>query len=376
MGINFLALIFSQDPHFSFWGSPYRSGGFLNFAFYIIFAVLAFFLIKAKHWQKIWDFNIIIGIFVSFIAICQQYGLFDTALIEYAYRPPSTIGGSIFLAIYLMLLCFLSIGFLIKNLSATSPCATGINKIIKTIFYSFAIILFLFVAIFVTQTRAIMAGFFMGFAYFLIFYPFVQKIKTIENKPETLIQSIIHSFLNKKTILLKILAGIILIFASFSIYFANTVDIKNMPQFVQENKYLKTTTHRLSIEKALNNPRISGWKVSWEAIKDKPILGYGPENFAVGFDKFYDPSLSGITQIFGQGSGWWDRAHNFIFDIGVTTGIPSLIIYILLFAVIFYELQKLKKINPKKAMIYHSIQALFLAYFTANFFSFDTFSTY
>ena len=30
-GIFLLATVFSQDPYFSFWGSSYRSGGFLNF---------------------------------------------------------------------------------------------------------------------------------------------------------------------------------------------------------------------------------------------------------------------------------------------------------------------------------------------------------
>ena len=51
-GIFFLATIFSLDPHFSFWGSPYRGGGFLNFAFYIIFAILIFFTSRRKDWQR------------------------------------------------------------------------------------------------------------------------------------------------------------------------------------------------------------------------------------------------------------------------------------------------------------------------------------
>ncbi|MGB2762234.1 MAG: tetratricopeptide repeat protein, partial [Minisyncoccales bacterium] len=68
-------------------------------------------------------------------------------------------------------------------------------------------------------------------------------------------------------------------------------------------------------------------------------------------------------------------AHNFIFDIGVTAGIPALIIYLSLFTVLFSGLQKLKKVKPEKVVIYHGIQATFLAYFTANFFSFDVFST-
>lgn len=362
-GIFLLSTIFSQEPYFSFWGSPYRSGGFLNFGFYIIFAVLAFLLIKTKDWQKIWDFSIIIGIFVSFIAVFQQYGLFDKALIPYSYRPPSTIGGPIFLAIYLLLLCFLCLGFFINQ-----------KKILKRIFYCFAIILFLFTAIFITQTRAVMIGFFAGFCYFFLAYPITYNVK---------------KHWNKKLLFLKIFAGIILILSAYGVYYVNNHTIKELPQFVQENKFLKTTIQRVSIKSALQDSRISGWQVSWEALKNKPILGYGMENFAQGFDEYYNPSLPKITQTLGStGSGWWDRAHNFIFDISVTAGLPALIIYICLFGTLFFQLQKLKHIKRNQENVkentdiiadipvYHAIQAGFIGYFTANFFSFDTFSTY
>jgi len=73
--VFFLATIFSLDFRFSFWGSPYRSGGFLNFSFYIIFAVLCFLILTKKDWQKIWDFATFVGILVSVIAIFQIYGI-------------------------------------------------------------------------------------------------------------------------------------------------------------------------------------------------------------------------------------------------------------------------------------------------------------
>ena len=48
--IFLLATIFSLDRNFSLWGSPYRSGGFLNFAFYIIFAILVFLILRKSDW--------------------------------------------------------------------------------------------------------------------------------------------------------------------------------------------------------------------------------------------------------------------------------------------------------------------------------------
>ena len=158
----------------------------------------------------------------------------------------------------------------------------------------------------------------------------------------------------------------------------------NIPQFDFKNPYLKKINSellpqfvsRLSIESIINNSRFSSWKVSWPALMARPILGYGPENFAIGFDKFYDPTLSGINIIDANLNSWWDRAHNFIFDIANTAGIPALIIFLSLFVVLFWKLQKAKKEKPENKIILHGIQTTFIVYLVSNFFSFDTFPSY
>jgi len=337
LGIYLLATIFSLDRNFSFWGSPYRSGGFLNFAFYIIFAVLAFLILKKKDWRKVWDFAILIGILVAIVAILQWQGLFKDILITFESRPPSTLGNPIMLAIYLLLLSFLTLSFSIQE-----------KKLTKKLFYFLALFLFIFV-ILLTYSRAAYLGLVVGFLWLIFVYP-------------------------KKLLLVKVLSGILLILGIYGIYYINTQP--QLPEFIQENKTLKGIVGRLSIERALQNPRISGWKVGWEALKDRPILGYGPENFSIGFDKYYNPSLSGIEKMPGAVTSWWDRAHNFVFDIGNTAGIPALIIYLSLFGVLLFQLQRLKKKDLSQSLTCHGIQATFLAYLAANFFSFDSFSSY
>ena len=336
-GIFLLATVFSLDRNFSLWGSPYRSGGFLNFAFYIFFAILVFLILRKSDWQKIWDFSILIGILVSIIAIFQWQGLFKEIFITYEFRPPSTIGGPIFLAIYLLLLSFSTLSFGIKE-----------KRVPKKVFYLGSLFLFIFI-ILLTYTRAAFFGLAVGLLYFLLLYP-------------------------RRLILLKGFTLCFLILGFYGIYYVNTQP--ELPQFLKENKILRGVISRLSIKAALRDPRISGWKVSWQALKERPILGYGPENFSIGFDKFYDPSLPGIEKMPGGITSWWDRAHNFIFDISISAGIPALIIYLLLFGVLFWQLQKLKKENPEQSLIAHGTQTTLLAYLVANFFSFDTFSSY
>jgi len=321
-----LATIFSLDPHFSFWGSPLRGDGSLNLGFIILFAILIFLILKKSDWRKIWLFSIFIGVLVSIIALFQKFGVFENIIKNYSGRPPGTIGGPIFLGLYILLLFFLTISFFLSK---------GQKK--KRFFYFFALLLFSSV-ILITGSRAVYLGLLIGFFYFILFYP--KK--------------------NKLILISKILFIILFLTGVYLIYYINT-----QPQL------LESRLGRLSINLAKDDPRFSAWIISLKAIKDYPILGYGPENFSIAFDRYYDPSLPFISKEWGS---WYDRAHNFIFEIGITTGFPAIIIYLSLFVVLFWQLQKIK--HRQNTLIIHGIQATFFAYLTANLFSFDVFSTY
>jgi len=337
LGIFGLATIFSMNPSFSFWGNPYRSGGFLNFASYILFAMLAFLVIRKADWPKIFNFSLIIGILVSFIAIFQKFRFFEKIFVE-AGKPWSTIGGSTFLAAYLLLLSFLTLSFIIKSIK---------NLDRKWFFYLPVFSLFLFV-ILITTSRAAYFALIVATLYFVFAYP-------------------------KKISKIKIVVLILLALVLLTVFYANTE--LPLPSFVKENIVIKDIRPRLSVNSAINDPRFSVWKISSQALIEKPLLGYGPENFSIAFDKHYNPSL-GSMMMTESIPMYYDRAHSFFFEIGVTAGIPALIIYISLFGFLFYELQKVKKKRPEDALICHTLQATFITYLVANFFGFDVFSTY
>jgi len=335
-GTFLLATIFSLDPYYSFWESPYRAGGFLNFSLYIIFAVLTFLIIKGKDWLKLWKFSLIIGVLVSLVAVMQYFKVFSQHLIPYEGRPPSTFGNTIFLGIYLLFSVFMGLNLFLKE-----------KQKVKKILYLLALLLFLFV-ILITGSRAVYFGLLIGFTYFILFFPKKQRL----------------------VVLLKILFILLLIVGVYGVYYLNTAP--KLPDYLQKNKTAQQVFSRLSVD-LLSDPRFSAWQIALEAIKEKPILGWGPENFSIAFDKHYDPSLPQISKEWG---GWFDKAHNFAVETATTTGIPSLLIYLSFFGALFWQLQKIKKLMPKKSLTCHNIQAGFIAYLTANLFSFDTFSTY
>ncbi|MBU4367923.1 O-antigen ligase family protein [Patescibacteria group bacterium] len=340
-----LSTIFSQDISFSFWGSPWRAGGFLIFAFYIIFALLAFSIIKDRDWKKIWDFSIFVGILVVVFGICQYFKMFPDFIVSLEVGVASTMGSSGLFAPYLSFLFFLALSLGLKE-----------KSIPRKIFYFLSILLFIF-GIFISGARAVYLAIIIGLFFFFFFYP-------------------------KKMARLKIITSCLLILAVLVIYYLNV--FPEPPGFVKNNttsnKIFSYVAARSSLKQAfidLTETRFSAWRVGLQAIKEKPILGWGPENFSIGYDKYYDPTLPQIATL------WWDRAHNFLIEYATTGGIPFLIVYLLLIGVLFWQLQKLK--NPRKpeetslnqrSITIHGIQATFIAYLAAMFFSFDGFDTY
>lgn len=346
--IYLLATIFSINQHFSLWGDPLRNGGFINFSFYIFLAILAFLIIKKNSWQRILDFLILISIVVAAIALMQQFGIAGEYLIPFVVRPVSTMGNPILLALYLVLVTFLALtlGLNEKNRN-------------KKIFYFFSLFLFLFVNIFLVQTRGAYVGLAIGFLWFLFAYP----------------------NLNLKVKKIKIYAAIVLILLFSGMYFSKIYLDSHLYVYGKMPLLLSSTIDRtLSIFEGTNigESRLSTWKISLDALKEKPILGWGQENFVVAFDKYYDPSLPKIGNIApgDTPTEWFDRAHSFIFDVPITGGIPALLIYLSLFGALIWQLQKIKRDDPENAVISTGLQATFLGYLTTLASGFDSVSTY
>jgi len=334
-----IATIFSPEPAFSFWGSPYRGDGTLNLVLYLSLAIFSYLIVKKEDWGKIWISALTGGVVVCLIAIVQQFHLVsEKLLVAYSKRPPSTMGNPDFLAAYLIFLIFLSLYFFIKE-----------KKIIVKITYSVLSSLFLFTT-FLTMSRAAILAITIGFIWIVFF----------TNYKSTLIKK------------LKIVFAVFII-AVFSGIFFSANNPKSIPDFIQSNDIFSTFISRFKIDSIIGNSRIASWKIAIKAIQDKPILGWGPEDYSIAFDKYYSPS-SGLSS--SETGGWWDRAHNFIFEIAVTMGVPALLAFIIFWLALLFCLQKYKKIIPENNVIFSFLQAIIIALLINNFFSFDCAPTY
>lgn len=345
--IFLLATIFSLDPFFSFWGSPYRGDGSLNFILYILFGIFCFINAKKEEWQKLWDFTFLIGLLVSFVGISQSSGLLKGFLVSYD-QASATMGSSVLFGLYLTLLIFMALSFAL------------ITKGKKVLFYYFSLLVFL-TALNFSASRAAFLGIGAGLLFFIFFY------KNRNNNQEKKLNNIFW---------IKIIVAILVAITFLTIFYIkdNSAIIGQLSKSrISSGLYrIVLTVQAISNTKNLiPDTRLSAWQIGINAFKNRPLLGYGPENFSIAFDKYFDPSFSQFGKLY-----WWDRAHNFTIEMLINAGIFALIIYLSLIFFVFWKLQNLKKGNSTDYLIFHGIQATFIAYITANFLGIDSFSTY
>jgi O-antigen ligase len=76
------------------------------------------------------------------------------------------------------------------------------------------------------------------------------------------------------------------------------------------------------------------WGSAWKGFLERPILGWGPENFSAVFDKYFDTRHFVPSR---QTETWFDRAHSVFLDYLSEIGILGLLSYLAIFGVIIWE---------------------------------------
>jgi len=195
-------------------------------------------------------------------------------------------------------------------------------------------------ALFFSGTRSAWLGLFFGIAVWGIYFIF--------NLPK-----------NKKIIVLScLLAFLIFILVFF-------MNLQSFEEIIGKNMVQRFSDINIS-------DRIRIWKIAIDAIKDRPIWGWGMDSFAFVSDK-YTPGLSGGI--------YFDRPHNKVLEVLSNGGILGLLSYLSIFGSIFYLLFAKNKnwdnYNGHRKELYSLVfSGFFIAGFVQNIFGFDCTSTY
>ncbi|OGZ34119.1 MAG: hypothetical protein A2Y98_02180 [Candidatus Portnoybacteria bacterium RBG_19FT_COMBO_36_7] len=355
--VLFLSSLFGVDSYLSFWGNLERMLGFFGLLhFGAFFLMLAGIFKTEKSWVNLLKISVAVSSFVGLLAILQRFFSLGATMPETG-RVFGTIGNPAFLASYLIFNIFFA-GYLIF----LSWAEKRNWKDKQTILWVTSFFIQLG-ALFLTGTRGGYVGFFAGAILYLILFALFYPAKIFRKYFLAFLAAII------------ILGGLIFAFRNSS--------------FVQNNPDLNRLAS-ISLKDVTAQNRLILWQKAWKAWRERPVFGWGPENYEVAINKYFDARLLPYE-------AWYDRAHNFIFDYGVAGGWLGLLSYLALMAIAIFYLKKISRRNfyqvigtknrpeekDKAGTITFRIfiltvflVGLLLAYLVQNLFVFDTFVSF
>ena len=349
VGIIGVADLFGVNVMKSFWSNFERMEGWITLIHLLgYFLVVSTILNTQKLWNRFFNTSICVSIIVGFYGILQLLGVLT--INQGGVRLDSTFGNATYLAIYMVFNIFLVMMFLFRRLN--DRYKNG-GKIVAfnwpDLFYIFAILIQVFI-LYHTATRGAILGLIGG-----LIITFVLLI-IFDEKGGIL----------RKISKYKLIALFVLILVFFAI--KNTDIIKNSPSL--------SRIASISIDEA-TKARFPVWNMALKGFQERPILGWGQENFNYVFNKNYEPKMYSQEQ-------WFDRAHNIVMDWLVAGGILGLLSYLSLFFFGLFCLWKKERIENNNEISKNNfslsdkaiLTGLLAGYFFSNLFVFDNITSY
>ncbi len=324
--INFLSAILGVNVTRSVWGNFERMGG----AFYLAHLCLLYFYVLMLGQMGGRYMSIFLKCLLAVSAIVTLNGIsgvlgWGTLVMDPSLplRASSTFGNPIFFASFLIFPFFLSVFFAIQAQKNSGKILYGIFALLQLI------------GIIQSGTRGAVVGLALGIFLAAVIYIIFGKGRKLKLYGSAVI-----------------LAFVIIVGLLFAFH-------EKLPKG-------STVQRVFSLRDSNTNSRLIQWRIGLNGVKDRPFLGTGPENYYIVGNQYYN------NELYNYDRSWFDKPHNFLLEILITTGILGFAAYLGILAAAVWVLWA----AYKKDMVSWVEACVFLAaifsYQIQNLFVFDT----
>lgn len=334
-----LAGVLAVDRFSAFFGTVARGEGIVGMIFFFGFFLFALLLFVKKDWLWFFRISLIVSIILFIYQFIQFLGGTD--------RPSSFIGNPIFVSVYFLFALFAAAIVHTSN----QPSNPKINNIWPII--AWVSVVLSLAGILIANSRGVISGLIVGIIATLVY------LAGSNLKCRKLSMVILAVFI--------FLSGIFLFTKDASVWQKVPV-LDRFASSLSDNSDPATRSRFNDYKIALRaiNPSANGYK--------KFLIGWGPENFPVAFNTYFDPQNDIVYDPHLS-----DRAHNQILNTFVTAGLLGLLSYLVIWLFAFMTILR------SHAGIFSSNRGMFLrlammffgvAYFVQNLFAFDGLTNY
>ena len=323
-----LASIFGANPYRSFWSNYERMDGLVTLLHLVAYFLVLISVFKTESlWKWFWNTNFVVATLVALYGVAQIAGM--VAINQSGVRLDATFGNATYLAAYMLLNLFMAMFFIVRS-----------SDVWQRVIYGILAALY-FLVMYHTATRGALLGLVLGVLLTTVLIAWkssghVKRYATI--------------------------AGVAVLVLGIAFFMLRKTD------FVKSSPVMNRLSSLFSADNfdSKSQPRFIIWKMSLQGALERPILGWGFENYNIVFNKYFDARL--WTQ-----ETWFDRSHNTPLDWLVMTGVFGLLAYLALFVSSLWLMWRNSNLSlPEKGVL----TGLLAGYFIQNLFVFDNLGTY
>ncbi len=320
--------IFGISFYKSFWSNFERMEGLITLLHLLAYFVVAGSVLSTRaRWHAFFQTSVFASLIMSVYALFQLGG--SIVINQGGVRVDGTFGNATYLAVYMLFNFFITVFLLARKYEEKGSAVWA-----WFVGYGIALVLQL-VVMYYTATRGVIFGLIGG----------------------VLVTSLIIALFERgRPVLRKVSVGVLV---ALVLLVGGFLMVKDS-SFVTKSPTLSRFSS-LSVSQLNSQGRRYVWPMAIQGFREKPILGWGQENFNYVFNKYYDPRM------YNQES-WFDHAHNIVLDWLVAGGVVGLATYLSIFVVLLYVIWKNKTFSVTDKAI---IVGLLSGYFFQNLFVFD-----
>lgn len=355
--ITFSAAVWGINFERSIWSTYERmTGTWALFHWFLFILIAASVLRSSKEWNFLLNLNLAVALVLSLLGLAQMYGIPIFTYVLPKCRVYATLGNPSYLAAILMVSTIVAAGFLARSFVTVEDTGGSLDRqheddvplgsrralFLRRMFWGAVAALGLLV-LFQTGSR----GAFIGLVSGAVAMPVALMIWGNRRalRPVALTAA-------------AVILGIAALFA-----WHQTFGFPVRPSCRGESLSERVTGTRITEGNIAT--RLFSAKAGIRAFLERPVLGWGPENFTEVFERFVEPSY------YSYSTSYTDRAHNKLVGELATKGVLGTLAYLGIWVALVWAVLRRHRPPGEETLAYIVLGALF-AYFVQNLFLFDT----
>ncbi|MBD2700828.1 O-antigen ligase family protein [Spirosoma sp. BT702] len=325
LGITAIANLLGVDAQNSFWSSFARMEGFVTYIYLgLYFLLITRFQFSARQWTVALAVSVSIALLLTIFVLSTKAGRHTSD-----ERLMGTFGNPTFMAIYLLQ----QLGILSLVALRIEWKSRRVRNVTKLSGLGVAAIVLLGGMV-MTGSRSS----FIGLAAGIVILSVLLAIRNARTQPKR-----------------------VLLYAAIAVGLAGIVWFISQTDTVQHQPIIYRLTH-LSGSTDTWQPRKISNQIALNAFVERPLLGWGQDNYNYGFASYYVSSLA------PEGSDWYDRVHNVPLEWAFSGGVLGFLAYLAIWAGGLFQLIR----SSLPAMQRYVLIAVLTAYFIFNLFNPDS----